>query len=124
MQALIATATGTWGYIGYLALVASGFFVLFGARSAQSRKDLNDSVVALQGRLDAKQDEIADLNKVQEKQAATIASQDQQLIDLRASVRTLERVVTGVEAIKELEEITVRGFEHLQVPSGVLRRTG
>lgn len=117
---LIATSSGVWGYLGYLALVASGFFVLFGARSGQSRKDLNDSVVALQGRLDAKQDEIADLNKKQDTQAALIASQDQQIIDLRASVRTLERVVTGAEAIKDLESVTIRGFGHLQVPLSVL----
>lgn len=121
---IAAGAVQLWSYLGYLALAAAGFFVLFGARSGQSRKDLNDSVTALQGRLDAKQDEIADLNKEQEKQGALMVSQDQQIVDLRASVRTLERVVTSVDAIKELQELTIRGFEHLEVPRAVLRTAG
>lgn len=122
---LIATSGVELGSIlGYVALAGAGFFVLFGAREGQTRKDLNDSVIALQGRLDAKQDEIADLEKEQEKQATLIASQDQQIVDLRASVRTLERVVTGTEAIKEMEAIVMRGFAHQGVPAAVLRGTG
>lgn len=88
-----------WPYLGILGLVAAAFFLLFGARASQSRKDLNDSVTALQGRLLADQDEIRTLQETVATTKALNESLGTQVSDLRGSIQTLERIVTGVDII-------------------------
>jgi peptidoglycan hydrolase CwlO-like protein len=124
MVVLAAAGSSAVSDIGYVALVASAFFVLFGARSNQSRKDLSDSVNALQGRLDAKQDEISDLEKKVDAQEALNASLMQQTSDLRSSVETLQNVVTSRDLITTLHEMTRNGFIAQGVPPEKLASAG
>jgi hypothetical protein len=111
-----SSGTSILSYLSYVALVGAAFFVLFGVRAGQSRKDLNDSVVALQGRLTADQDEIRGLKETNARQEDLIVSMTQQVSDLRASVRTLERVTTS-------REIIVAGFTALGVDAKLLTST-
>lgn len=110
----MADASLGFSYLGYAALVASGFFVLFGARSNQSRKALADSVLALQGRLDAKQDEMSEMATKLEAQTVLNDSLTKQTEDLRSSVRTLERVVTSADEIKALTNTVRAGFQRVE----------
>lgn len=113
---LLAEVISPWSYLGYAALVASGFFVLFGARANQSKKDMAQSIGALQGSLDARKDDVDRLESENAKTLALNKSLESQVTDLRASVRTLERVVTGVDAINELSGVVKAGFVALNVP--------
>lgn len=106
--------------LGYAALVVSGAIVLFSQRSKQSNKALNDSIVALSARLDAMQNENEQLRrKLEEARTETSAARHESQ-QLQGSVHTLERVVTGRDAIEALTDAVVRGFAALKVPAEVI----
>lgn len=118
---LAIAGTEAIGYIGYAALVASGFFSLYTSRAKQANKDLATSVTALQGRLAADQDEIRSLQDRTKEQALALAHAEQQTADLRASLRTLERVVTSKDQITDLTAVVQAGFAAQGVHSDILQ---
>jgi hypothetical protein len=120
---LIGSTVSAWSYLGYVSLVASGFFVIFGARASLARSALNDSVVALQGRLSADQDEIRGLRETNEKQQLLLVSNEQQIADLRAQMHTLEGVVTGRAELAHLATVARVGFIALGVDPTKLEMT-
>lgn len=115
MLTAAASASTFWSYLGYVAFAGAVFFVLLGARARQARSDRIDSIAELTGRLNANQDEIRELREKNTTQAALIKSSDQQVADLRASVRTLERAVGSHDLIVQQTKILTAGFVALGV---------
>jgi hypothetical protein len=107
MMGASATDLPTWLILG--ALVSGLLLVLFGTRSKQTKSDLAASVVALQGEDTVNKGEIARLKDQDAAKDAALAANAIQMADLRSAIRTLERIVTGVDVI-------IAGFELVAGP--------
>lgn len=109
---------------GYLALVASAFFAIFGARASQSRAALSATVLALQGRLDANRDEMDELKQNNVNLATDLRAAQAETARLSGTVATLNGLVTAHDDIARLDAVTRAGFSALGVDGKLLVAAG
>lgn len=80
-------------------LIVAALLILFSTRSKQTKSDLLGSVTALQGEDTVNKSKISRLEEQNASQAAHIEAGRIQMENMAIAVRTLERIVTGVDVI-------------------------